>query len=377
MSNPYPAAIGLSLLIAVYMFAAMRFPALRFIFRLKRGVARLSGTSDEQNRKVGETLGLILCPIIGLGALGFAIHSALEWRDVNARERARVQMIAREAQAAGELLADGKVGTVNIGEPALERIASDPGKAQIESFLHSLAPAVTPETLVRRGEPNRRDQLLIEFKPQKDKSPAVWLKAVPTQGYVHLQSGSDAWAIKVPDALRESFASLAQVEQIDLLALRRQEEQKKADEDRRRSNYVEVAHQGPAAWQILEAVAAEPLENRSTKCAEYAGVPIDWELELASIKEEGDQVRVTAVQSHPPGPKGNTPVRTPGVQFVIPKQQAADLKYVPSKTWVRATGKVESVPLHKLDFTKQVGVTIHLQVDKFTAFQPDITQAPQ
>jgi hypothetical protein len=374
MTNQYLFAIGLSLFVAAYMFAAIRFPALRWIFRLKRRVARLTGTSDEQNRNFGDTLGLVLCPICGLIAIGFAVHFSLEWNETATRERERVVALEKAAKSVSETLSDGKIGSVNFGEPNLQRVASEAGQAQIEKVLRELAPAITPAALVTRPEPNRRDQLLIEWKPQDSAAAAIQLKAAPTEGYLFIPTEQGARAIHVPAALRDSFAALARVEQIDLLALQRKEEQKKAAEkaaeDRRLSNYIEVAHQGPASWQILEAVAAEPLENQPAKSTEYVGVPIDWELEVSSIKEEGDQMRVTAHQSNPRKPVGNEPVRSPGIQFLVAKHQVADLKVVPSRTWLRVAGKVESVPLRKPTVIEKTSLTIYLQVDRLVAFQP-------
>ena len=74
MKDPNIALGVIALVIAIYMFAALKYNALMWIFRIKPGFARMFGMDEEANRRFSRTLGWILCPIIGICALGMAIY---------------------------------------------------------------------------------------------------------------------------------------------------------------------------------------------------------------------------------------------------------------------------------------------------------------
>ena len=108
VTNPHLPPILFCLALAAYMFAALKFPALRFMFRMKRFAAGAIGMDDDANRKMGETLGLIFCPLIGVAALGTAGWLMLEWKQSNIRQAEMLALqISRHASfitAASHLL---------------------------------------------------------------------------------------------------------------------------------------------------------------------------------------------------------------------------------------------------------------------------------
>jgi len=85
MQNPYIILAILCLVVATYMFLAMKFTQLLFIFRFKAGFAKLFGISDDDNKSFGEKLGMIIAPIIGVCALAGSVKCVLLWNEEGKR----------------------------------------------------------------------------------------------------------------------------------------------------------------------------------------------------------------------------------------------------------------------------------------------------
>lgn len=311
LSSPYPALMAICLLVAVYMFAAIKFPALRWMFRLKRSAAYFAGVDQGQNRATGEALGLVMCPIIGLGALG-----AFGWLVLDARRSAESQERFAQQKAQQEALqvslakeVFGSYSIVKVSQGGSHRMGTnEEGESALAQFYEQLAKhfeeADLSDLYINHDvEAQFRKGWYLELAPGDDVPGRALLKISPRLETVSLgvnpgksHAPFEGYAIDIPVEAREAWKSLAKLKVIDVQALereRKKEEQRlAAEEERRLSRYVEKTFGGPSLKEIKEAILPLPAEQRPAKIAEFIGQQLDWEVELGLVRSVDDRLLV-------------------------------------------------------------------------------------
>ncbi len=353
--NPHLALILVSLAVAAYMFAAIKFPALRFIFRLKGFAARGLGVDEDGNRSLGENLGAFLCPLIGIGALAFAGYSAMDWKKSNAsKAQLKVDQAARQQaliDETKEMLANAEIDQLYFDTRPRAGV-TEQGRKQVEGFLRELGSRLGSDALDTppQGAGFTSDGLLVTFKPVAGMSARRQLSIFPERDGIGVWNRlATGVLVKIPADLQEAWRALGSLERTDLQAIEREQNRIKSEEYERLSNYPEKTFAGPASWEIYDAVTAVATELQDAKKKEFIGTKIDWECEFIHAKNKIG--KVLASQSRPGGA---------GSTFSILFE--ADPSQLPQKdgmSFARIRGTIESMD-------KGIGV----KVDQLELFTP-------
>lgn len=356
LSDPYPIIVGLCLLLAVYMFAALKFPAMRFMFQMKRGAAGLMRMDQDANRRMGETLGLVLCPIFGVGALLAAAWFGLEWkasRDSKVRRaELAVETQQRRVNEMEVVLREWELVDVYFAAPVRMGV-SEEGRAEVEAFLASFTEELGPacvalhaETVrARRGVLTAVYQSPDEDGQDEDEEKGLAMISMDLNGgelsaRINTRGArlpATGFKLLLPDGVMSQWSGLRDLERIDLEARRREEQRMIAEESARLALYKEKTFEGPSAWQVYEQVHAAEGEEREERERGFLGVKIDWEVQLGVLDEEDGSLSVRASQSPPqPGPYWS-------VFFDIDRAVLPDLDRVPRHQFARIKGTIESL----------------------------------
>ncbi len=230
--HPYPLFMAACLLVALYMFAALKFPALRWMFRLKRGPAHLAGIDEEANRDLGDALGLVLCPLIGVVAL-----LVFGWLVVQARQQVaskeRMAQLADQKARQNLELAKIALGSWPLGKvyhgPNANRGATPEGLEVLANFHEAVASGLRPEHLSDLYLTRQEERPLIygwHFQLAAPEGPGrAVLRVSPQMDTVYLAvdtTATNRWPvhlgfpIELPPSAREAWAALADLEIIDI-----------------------------------------------------------------------------------------------------------------------------------------------------------------
>lgn len=350
------AVIAVSLAVAAYMFAAIPFPALRVIFRLKGFAARGMGVDHDANRRLGESLGLVLCPLIGIGALGVGGLSAMDWKRSG---QLKVQLIKAQAARQQALILEAKeiLSTAAIDQIYFETVprrgVTEQGRIQIEGFLRELGSRLGPDALATPPESagSRSEGLTVIFKPVAKTNNRPIGSIFPEHNGIGLWSSlATGVLVHIPQDLEEQWHALGKLEKTDLIAIEREQNRLKKVESDRLSNYAEKTFAGPASWEIYDAVNAVAPESQEEKKKGYVGTKVDWECEFSYTKEKNGRLEVIASQSRPDNKGSNFVILFDGDPSQLPK--ADGLRFA------RVRGTIESMD-------KGIGLNVN-QFDLFT-----------
>lgn len=350
--------IILFLLVAAYMFAALKYPALRFVFRLKRFGARAFGVDAEANRNLGEKLGLILCPLFGVGALFAAGSVALEWNQshISAIQSKKEKAARYEAWCADvtKLLRTGEISDVYFDTtPRLN--VSEQGRDQVEDFIRRMGNRSAAEIYPTPLKPAERERgaLTVLFKPEEETTVRRQISMFTERDELEVRIQNDGNLAKVPEELRAAWDDLGNLERIDSVAIRNEESRKRKEIERRLSSYELRTFIGTPAWQIHDLADSPQQSELERKAKEYVGMEFDWECRLSKVEEKDGKLNVEALQ-HSPKSGGAWPIR-----FTVEKSQLPDAIEEPRLVFLRIHGFIESME-------KGIGV----KVDKLERFKP-------
>ncbi len=351
LTDPFPVLIGLCLAVAVYMFAAIKFPALRFMFRLKRGAAWAAGVDDDANRRVGETLGLVLCPLIGVGALLACGWLLIEWKQEKAaaehHQAAREAATGRLQEEASTVLREWQVQTATFGR--FDKFGpGEEGMEVLEGFVTRLGEAFSSDCVPGGpGDPElgrNRECWKVELKPAGDEPGLAVLMLDPEHEAMRLAVSqrsdrypSGGFELVAPEAVRDAWDDLRALEKVDLAARERERRRAEAEEARRLSDYREKSFEGPPAHEIHDAVMELPEDQREAKKAEFVGMTIDWEVKLMVVDEENGVLAVKASQSRP------GPGRSWIIAFEAPRDLLPEIEARPRFQFARVKGVIDSL----------------------------------
>ena len=166
----YWVIIGICLCVAAYMFLSLFYPPLRWMFRLKRSASYVLNVDEDQNTKFGNTLGLVLAPIIGVVMLGFSVTAFIEMRSSERRSVERgVAAVAKKKKYErflGQALSEWKVSRVYLYDRRKRRDADSAGILQSEKFVRALAEFVDQGVVLEKPKlmQSTQDMLSIELK---------------------------------------------------------------------------------------------------------------------------------------------------------------------------------------------------------------------
>jgi hypothetical protein len=355
-----------SLLVAAYMFAAIKFPALRFIFSLRSGIASAAGVGHEKNQAIGQSLGVVLCPLIGVIAVGFALNLAWGWyADHQSDQRLQASIEDRRVQDQAELteiLRDWEIDEIYFDR--MQRIGvSEQGESQARRFWEALRQdAVPPEVVASsRKERDLSNALHLRLKPADGSAGAADIALLFDEGLaavVHNMKSStlsskQGFAWTLPESVGEGFDALSRLERIDLNEVERQARIAKAQEQKRLNDYQEKTYAGPPAWQLYELVNDLPEDQRKAKVESLVGTSFDWECEVDAIEEDGDELIFRLSQNRPsPGTRWPLVCR-------IPRPEAGAWPAEARRVFVRIRGVILSIDKR-----------VHIQVSDVQRFSP-------
>lgn len=356
--DPHLLIIIVLLLVSGYMFAALKYPALRFIFRLKRFAARALGVDAAANRRLSEKLGLFLCPLIGVGALMAAGWVALEW---NASHVRRIQA-AKEAADWYQALCADVSKMLNEGEitdicfdtrPKLN--PSPEGHRQIEDFLRKLGSRPGAEILPKPLDPasEERGALTVVFKSDGVSASRRVVSMFPEQDQFGIRNQYGNHLARIPAELRQAWIDLGNLERIDLVEIENEKARTKSEIEKRLSSYKLQTFAGTPAWQIHDLADSPQQNEREQKAKEFVGMEFDWECRLSKVEEMDGKLHVAALQ-HSPKSGGAWPIH-----FTAEKSQLPDGINDPRLVFVRIHGFIESMDKG-----------IRVKVDKLERFKP-------
>lgn len=308
--DPHVPALIACLLVAVYMFAAIKFPALRFIFRLKRFAAGVVGMDEERNRAMAKHLGAILCPLFGLGAVVAAGWLAMDWKkSVASREEGKVRLAdeqRRKVGQIGEMLKSAEIKDVNFD--SFGRLGlTDTGRKQAEDFVRKLAEYVEGDLLPLplKEAHLASGGLRVTFKDDQRTGRQRYVEMIPERNQIGISTGNgEIVTAQIPNGLRSEWEQLGKLEKVDLEAVKRAEQKKKSEEaDRLRSYEVKSlkTFEGEPCWKIYDAVAQAPKAEQEAIKSKFVGMRIDWECRLSSLMKTGERAQFNASQPRPGG----------------------------------------------------------------------------
>lgn len=299
------------LLVAVYMFAALKFPVLRFIFSLRSGVASAAGVGQQQNQQIGQVLGLVLCPLIGIIALGAAANIAWGWKsdadsDVRlAESNAQQQQIDQEQL--GIVLNDWVIEGVYF-DRSRQYGVSDEGLMAVQAFWGKLRQEVdSPEVIASsREERDLKQALLIRLKPADGSVGIAEVALLFDQDIVSVTHSmksnrivSQGFQWVLPASVDNDLKALSALERVDLRAKEREERRLANEEQRRLNHYQEKTFVGTPSWEIHDKIMALPEDQRRAMKDQFIGMVFDWECEVLSISEASGVVVYRLSQSRP------------------------------------------------------------------------------
>jgi hypothetical protein len=310
LSNPYPALILVALAVAAYMFAALFWPPLRFIFRLKRFAASAVGVDEDGNRRLADGLALVLCPLIGVGALIAAGVLVVQWKnDAASRrrvEQVRAEQVQLEVNLAMEVLGEWELKDAYFDSRRREGL-NDEGRKQVEGFVGELNHEFAAEWVKSSWglDSGRHGNLKIEFVPAGGKNGHSSLELHPERGLARMRvfapgaMGTADFVLELPDELKARMGDLDGLERIDLDAKRREENRRRNEEQKRLANYKEKAYSGTPVWKIRDEVMDLPEDQREAKKQEYVGMELDWEVQIRGVSEKDGRLELLADHSRP------------------------------------------------------------------------------
>ena len=159
MKNPFLLIAIILAAISAYMFLALRFKALLFIFRLRPGLANIADVSQGANQALSHRLGMVLAPIIGIVTLCGAVYSASLWRTENRHEAERPIREQAEAQKrlseVSSVLNKGEIVGIYRGEGRRHVDAvfpDDQGREEIVDFVRSVGGQLSVGDIVSNSE---------------------------------------------------------------------------------------------------------------------------------------------------------------------------------------------------------------------------------
>lgn len=355
-----------ALLVAVYMFAAIKFPALRFIFSLRSGVASATGVDREKNQAVGQSLGLVLCPLVGVIAVGFALSQAWGWyADYQSDLRLQDAVEQRRAQDQAELteiLQGWEIEEIYFNR--VQRIGVDEqGADQAAQFWEMLRQSAVPPEVVAssRQERDLSNALRIRLKPADGSAGVAEVALLFDEGMaavVHSMksstlSSTHGFAWMLPESARTGFESLSRLEPVDLNEVQRQARIAEGKERQRLNDYQEKTFAGPPAWQLYDLVNELPEDQRQAKVEELVGTSFDWECEVDAIEEDGDELIFRLSQNRP-----SAGVRWP-VVCRVPRSEADAWPAESRRVFVRIKGVILSIDQR-----------VYIQVNEVQRFVP-------
>ncbi len=360
--DPHIPLLIVCLLVAVYMFAAIKFPALRFIFRLKRFAAGVVGMDEERNRAMAERLGAILCPLLGLGAVVAAGWLALDWKkSVASEEEGRVRLAneqRRKIGQIGEMLKSAEIKDVSFD--SFGRLGlTDTGRKQAEDFVRTLAAHVESDLLPLPLQYAQlpRGGLRVTFKDDQRTGRQSYVEMIPERNQIGISTGNgEVVTAQIPDGLRSEWEQLGKLEKVDLEAVKRAEQKKKSEEASRLRAYEIKSlktFEGEPGWKIYDAVAQAPKAEQEAIKSKFVGMRIDWECRLSSLTKTGARAQFNASQ---PRPGGGMSYSLRCEADAVALADAGDLK---KDDFIRIRGVIQSI---------DKGILI--QVDKIERFTP-------
>ncbi len=360
--DPHIPLLIVCLLVAVYMFSAIKFPALRFIFRLKRFAAGALGMDEERNRAMGERIGGVLCPVLGLGAIVAAGWLAMDWKEsVASREKLKVRLANeqdRKIGLIGEMFKSAEIKEVSFDSFGRFGV-TDTGRKQVEAFVRKLAEHVESDLLplpLQKAHLSGRG-LRVTFKGDKQTGTQPYVEMIPERNQIGISTGiGEVVAAQIPDGLRGEWERLGKLEKVDLEAVKRAEQKKKSEEASRLRAY-EInslrTFEGEACWKIYDAVTQAPKAEQEAMKSKFVGMRIDWECRLSSIVKSGEGAQFNASQ---PRPGGGMSYSVRGEADAVALADAGDLK---NDDFIRIRGIIRSL---------DKGILI--KVDKIERFNP-------
>ena len=354
-----------ALLVAVYMFAAIKFPALRFLFSLRSGVASAAGVDQDKNRQLGQTPGLVLCPLIGVIAVGFAISLAMGWKaDHESDQQLQASIEDRKRKDEADLvkiLLEWEINEIYFDR--VQRIGvSEQGAAQVERFWGRLRQEATAPEVVANSRERREMSNALRFtlKPADGSPGAAEIALLFDEGFATVSHNMRAdklsmqgFAWTLPASVKEELDSLGQLERVDLRELERQAAEAERQEHRRLNDYQEKTYAGPPAWQIYTMVNDLPEDQRQAKIDELIGASFDWECEIDSITVDGDDLVYRLSQNRPAAG------RSWAVFCRVPRQEADAWPAETIRVFVRIKGEILSI-----------GKGVHVHVNEVKSFSP-------
>ena len=226
MKNPYLLIAGIFLLISIYMFAAIKYHQLLFMFRLKRGAARIAGVDDGQNKNIGVGLGRVLAPIIGIVALVASCKSAFQWREQSQRtshyesvNSERPQKVLRSAKRVLKLKEIDLIYKGRRGNPTLAMQPSQQDKNQIIELMRSIGEALEVDDVdgTLSSSPNSESLWKIDVVSRNGRKVPLCLNteediiSVTTSVREVFPSSGGFVHIKIPEEYRDRFKQIAKM----------------------------------------------------------------------------------------------------------------------------------------------------------------------
>lgn len=363
-----------ALLVAAYMFAAIRFPALRFIFGLRAGVARAVGADHEKNKAIGQSLGLILCPIIGVLALIFAFNIAGGWfADHKSEEQSSAldeQLQQRDTAELTEMLRSWEIDGIYYDRWDWQHIGvSDQGTEQVQEFWEELRQAAVPPDVVIDSRKTRDldDTLRLLLKPSDGSAGLAEVAFLFDEGHAvvthtmkesRLPPNRRGFVWDLPDAAEDGFASLSRLERVDIREMKRLAAIAKRKENNRLDDYQEKTYAGLPTCRIYDLVHDLPEDQRQSKIESLIGRPFDWECEVESIQEDDGgliyQLSQNRLQQDKP-----TSGRVWLVYCRIPDEEAGGWPSEATRVFVRIKGEILAIDNG-----------IHVRVSEVQQFSP-------
>lgn len=346
-----------SFVLAIYLFAALRFKALMPILRQRADTAEIAGAHPSQGHRPLRGRGDRLCAVIGCVALGFAAFSL--WSTVQGERQAPAREDHRR-RSLGALQAwaeRSEIKSCRYFEGEEEFGVVEAAVPQVQEIIREIAPALVagdyratetrPEGLIGMIVVSAQDASSAGTEPELYLADGYLLFSNIIQGL----DTCDRWA--VPDHLAARVRAIRHLDSINLTALEKAEREKAAAAQARGLRYVEQTLAGPPLWRLYDDCTIDGAFS-TAKAQELVGLEFDWECEVKLVIENalGPEPVVRFGQSRP----------TPGSSLPAFAQNDPERMgplEMGKTAWARVTGRISK-------FDKQ----LWLQIESFTPFQP-------
>jgi cell division septation protein DedD len=235
--NEYLLYAGIALLVALYMFTALKFNVMMYLFLLKPAPASVLNLDPEANRRTAKAIGRVLCPLIGTIALLAAAFFIYCWRmEILSQQNVKIWA----AQHEQELLEKGRQPLMELEITALyqgyrgtteQTMQTSPAdKARVAALIKEIAAALVPADVQKLNFQNRtgkQNLWKMEFEKKapmgvsggKNGMVRIFYFLDPDTGTIELSdlksievcfsAGSENGVlIKVPEKFRAAFSEL-------------------------------------------------------------------------------------------------------------------------------------------------------------------------